>query len=1478
MKLLLQLENRGERFDVEVEADPRHTVGELAELARQFFQIDAPVSLALSSVGHSHPLASTDRISDTGLTSGAHLTVGVTSRLGSAAVRSPRSRSRPMSTVADHASNELHLAVSSGPDAAKKIRLTHGSHIVGRESTASLVLSDPQVSRQDFTIEIDEVGECTIHPGGERTNELRINGAPVEERIDVKAGDQIRIGSTTLVVRSSAAGPLMRVDAFGTVPFHRTPHRFQPVPAPEFAALGSIPTKPAAKKFQILSIAAPLVMGIVMALMFRRPQFLVFVALSPIVAVLNHFDAKRTGGAEYEQKLVDLDARLAERDAELEQAVAEERRVRSKNSPDSLELLDIARGHSKELWGRGRDSTDFLHLAVGSGELAPSFVTKNETSGDAELRHKVQAVHDRHSSIWDIPVTLNLAEVGVLALVGDEAEQISAANSLALQVCTQHSPEDVIIASAVPHSCGLNEWLKWLPHTRANNSPMATNHLTGDPANALQLLQEVGRVVDDRSSVRNSKFDRRWPWIVLFLERTLDVDSGLTSRILERAAETGVTVIWLTDTDVRVPRQAKATMRLQSPSSGRQSLLNQVDPELPDWKFEPTRISSEVAAHAAQALAPLRDASAVNAASAVPSLVTLNESLGVDQVTPQWVAERWELNRQSYTLKTHIGVSDSGAVVIDLVKDGPHGLIGGTSGAGKSELVQSLVANLLALNAPDRLNLLFIDYKGGALSGLFEHAPHFVGAVTNLDALLSLRALTSLTAELDRRMSLFAEQDEPVKDLKEMIEKYPNHAPPSLVIVVDEFASLVRELPEFVDGIVSIAERGRSLGIHLLLSTQRPSGSINENIQQNTNLRLSLRMLDSSESSNVIGVPDAAFIPGHLKGRGYARLGPGQLVAFQSAWSGAPMLGDEGPPPMRLRPFTTLPVDDLPNSRRSDLTLQGSGSLAAKPHTQLSALLTAVGGAAAKQNLVASERPWLETLPHLAPMREVLALPASIADDVAGVRVTIGMRDDPAQQSQYPCTVDLSDAGGIVVYGNGGSGKTTVLKAVAASAAIRDHQNPGSGLTIVAFDFGSQQLGPVSRLPQCQAVVSGDDLEAVTRSITMLERVFDQRQQMTSTASAAGAALPVHSPILLLLDGYDNLTEAFTASGSASRLQVWLERLQRLIGRGREVAIYPIVSTNSAAGPSFRLMNQLGHRVILRQTEETTYRALGVPGAIANDVNLVPGQALDRDGLMIQIAAVCVDGVAGLQFDPNAVGELGMSLKGAVSSDCITRPLGSAYAPSPVTGDGWPVSLAVADLTLDNAVVDFAMHDFVVVGPPRSGRSTTLRTVAQQLVGQGCEVWVVGSRGSTLEAHPLGWANAAFGKVRDVTGLLEELKEAAESFPRQDRFLIFDDIDRFDDTSLNSTLKALLEADVRCVGSGARLQNLGMNPMQKELKTARAALALLADDDGLIQSKAGRYQVRPGLSMLPGRGVLVVDGIPRVVQITTDTVQADLEQ
>jgi len=294
----------------------------------------------------------------------------------------------------------------------------------------------------------------------------------------------------------------------------------------------------------------------------------------------------------------------------------------------------------------------------------------------------------------------------------------------------------------------------------------------------------------------------------------------------------------------------------------------------------PDTVSAPWCDRVARALAPMRDVSGDAEDSALPSSSRLLDVLGLEPPTHDAITARWAMGGRS--TEALLGESMDGAFSIDLRRDGPHGLIAGTTGAGKSELLQSLVASLAVANRPDALTFVLIDYKGGAAFAQCERLPHTVGMVTDLDTHLVERALASLGAELRRREHQLASVGaKDIDDYVDLLRGDPTLAAmPRLVIVIDEFASMVRELPDFVTGMVNIAQRGRSLGIHLILATQRPSGVVSPEIRANTNLRVALRVTDSSESTDVIDAPDAGRISKMTPGRAYARLGHSSLVAL----------------------------------------------------------------------------------------------------------------------------------------------------------------------------------------------------------------------------------------------------------------------------------------------------------------------------------------------------------------------------------------------------------------------------------------------------------------------------------------------------------------------------------------------------------------------------------------------------------------------
>ena len=441
------------------------------------------------------------------------------------------------------------------------------------------------------------------------------------------------------------------------------------------------------------------------------------------------------------------------------------------------------------------------------------------------------------------PICVNLAELGVFGLHGPLTDVRAMCSSIILQAVTLHSPEDLVLVV-----------IEGEPQGTRGVGEVAAAHPLGDVAD-LGAARRRGRGRRRRHDARaalgrqaahehaTTALDHRWPWILVILDESANVDAALASQLLDLCPQAGISVVAAVGSDARVPRQAKATMGCV-PQLGGTLALSTVwftDPDVPPEHLELEPANARLIDQVAMSLAPLRDATAASATTAIPRIVPLLSLFGPELPTPLSVAARWSPTqavracgsdrdrpgrsararprraRPACAHRRHVGRRQERAAAVDRRRADP---------PVPADAADVPVRRLQGRGGERRCSTTF---------------PHTVGYVTNLEAILSLRALTSLRAELNHRMRLMEGK---AKDLAEMLERYPDEAPPSLVIVVDEFATLVKEVPDFVAGIVDIAQRGRSLGVHLILATQRPSGSVNENILANTNLRISLRMLD----------------------------------------------------------------------------------------------------------------------------------------------------------------------------------------------------------------------------------------------------------------------------------------------------------------------------------------------------------------------------------------------------------------------------------------------------------------------------------------------------------------------------------------------------------------------------------------------------------------------------------------------------------
>ncbi len=542
--------------------------------------------------------------------------------------------------------------------------------------------------------------------------------------------------------------------------------------------------------------------------------------------------------------------------------------------------------------------------------------------------------------------------------------------------------------------------------------------------------------------------------------------------------------------------------RVEPDGAGRHVL---VTPDGGRTTFAADGVGSWWADRVARALAPLRLPGMPGAAPDGDPRLTLDRVLGAGRLTPDGVRAGWDGPISGPVAV--VGTAAGAPYRLDLARDGPHVLVGGTTGSGKSEFLRTLVTGLAVACPPERLALLLVDFKGGAAFGPCSRLPHVVGLVTDLDDHLAHRVLTSLRAELRRREQLLA--DAGVADLTDL--HHTAGTVPRLVVVVDELRALVDELPDLVTGLVRVAAQGRSLGIHLVLATQRPSGTVTPEVQANVDLRVAFRVRDRADSVDVLDAPDAALLSPGAPGSGFARGGDGALTAFRTALV-APAPTEEPFLEVEERGRTRSPVPAAPDRT-----------------TELAAVVDVVVAAAATRGVRAPAPPWLPPLP--AELRPGAA-PAGV----------VAVVDEPDLQRRSPLRWSTVAAPWRVV-GRPLSGRTSMLRAVLAAAV---DTCPPDRLHVHVVDAAGGLAG-ARALPHVGTWCRTDDAEAVAQLVAHLTA-----EVATRRSTPAGP----RPRVLLVVDGWDQLLEADDprAADPAS------DRVLRVVRDGSGVGVHVVAA------------------------------------------------------------------------------------------------------------------------------------------------------------------------------------------------------------------------------------------------------------------------------------------------------------------------------
>ncbi|MCU1527424.1 MAG: hypothetical protein JWP75_1187, partial [Frondihabitans sp.] len=1078
------------------------------------------------------------------------------------------------------------LRVVEGPDAGRKFPLQLGTAYLGRQPGLEVSLTDPLVSKQHARLDVfrDSVRIVDLNSA----NGVEVDGEPLT-RVDLSDGGRATLGDSVVEIRITNGPGAAAERREGWVAFNRSPRVEVRYPGTEHIA-PSIPAEKDTQAFPWVALLAPLLLGVVFALMGRGLQSLIFVAASPILMLGTYISTRATRKRKEKLDVERFTQRAAALDAVLASEREKERETRLRETPSTAEAVDAAHRLSSLLWTRRPEHWQFLTVNLGTGTMPSrnSVTLSNEDSALPEYLEKIMAIKDRYRHIDGVPVTESLPFSGALGVAGAHSVVAPVARALVAQLAALHSPAELAIAAMVgPAWVPEFEWLKWLPHVGSPQSPLGeAPHLTNRQPTAEALLAALEELVlqrdavavvrgaaiteksalDAGAAVDEGQIDSNAapvPAVLLLVSDDAPVDRARLIQLVEKAADAGIYPLWVSHSVPELPAVARSFIDVHEDGQTASAGLVRLGTTIGNVAVE--TLSREQALLFGRQLAAVVDAGAVVPDdSDLPKTVSMLSLLGPDiAISPNVAAERWRQNdsvhdrsgapprrRRAGRLRALVGHAGVDPMHLDLRTQGPHALVGGTTGSGKSEFLQAWVLGMAAEYSPDRVTFLFVDYKGGSAFAECVKLPHCVGLVTDLNPHLVQRALTSLRAELRYREHLLNRKK--AKDLLELEKRGDPESPPALVLVIDEFAALAGEVPEFVDGVVDIAQRGRSLGIHLIMATQRPAGVIRDNLRANTNLRVALRMADETDSMDVVGDKIAGTFDPAIPGRAIAKTGPGRLTGFQSAYSGG--WTDDAPPP------ASIDLADLAFGVEQAWERPAADEESAEDPgpTDQARLVQTLIAASAEMTLPAPRRPWLESL---APIFDLTRMRQR-----TDTELVIGARDVPEQQAQDEAFFRPDVDGNLAIYGAGGTGKTVALRSLAAAAGITPRGGP---IDVYGLDFGTGGLRMLEVLPHVGSVVSGDDPERVIRLIRMLTAIRDDRSKRYSALNVStivdyrrAANAPDERRILVLLDNFLSFRSDFEIGAGRA---AWYSAFLELLTDGRALGIHVALTADRPA-------------------------------------------------------------------------------------------------------------------------------------------------------------------------------------------------------------------------------------------------------------------------------------------------------------------------
>ena len=766
------------------------------------------------------------------------------------------------------------------------------------------------------------------------------------------------------------------------------------------------------------------------------------------------------------------------------------------------ECAKIIQNRTIRFWDKRMDQNDFLvaRIGIGNEKLAVdvNYPEQGFTVDEDDLRRSLEQLVKKFEYIDNVPLGYSFYDSRITAIMGTEEKSYAFVNNIILQFITFYSYEDVkIVLFTNEKNKQRWDYIKYLNHNfnNARDFRFFASNADSRKEVADYLEVEVNRKSGDEEHPTP-------PYYLVIIDDYEDIKRyNFLKTITESENNLGFSLIILENRLSRLPSKCNNFITLGDKTSG--ILKNSYENQEQSTFYDEIKYDIDMM-NIARTLSniPIEFEEEVGS---LPNSITFLEMERVGKVEQLNILNRWNTNDATTSLKAEIGVDEQGKWMnLDLHEKyhGPHGLIAGMTGSGKSEFIITYILSMAINYSPDDVVFILIDYKGGGLAFAFENKvtgvslPHLAGTITNLDKAEMDRTLVSIDSEIKRRQRMFNEARDNLGESIIDIYKYQrfykegklNEPIPHLFIVCDEFAELKSQQPDFMDNLISIARIGRSLGVHLILATQKPTGVVNDQIWSNSKFHICLKVQDASDSNEMLKRPDAANLK--QTGRFYLQVGYDEYFALgQSAWCGAKYF-----PSDRIVKQVDKSINFLNDNGYHIKNMQFStGSKGVAKGEQISAIMTEIIDTAKKTGKFA-KRLWLDNIPAVIVVDDLYQKYDALLDNQS-IRAIVGEYDAPERQEQGLLVYDFLEEGNTAIYGMDGSEYEMVLNTIIYSSIIKFSPEV---LQYYILDFGSQGFRRYENAPHVGGVVCAGEEEEYQNFFKMLKKELENRKKTLS--------------------------------------------------------------------------------------------------------------------------------------------------------------------------------------------------------------------------------------------------------------------------------------------------------------------------------------------------------------------------------------------